>query len=345
MRGQAIALTALVSSSIACSSPTQPTETPAPADARDEVTRDVKRYVDGEVRLLAEAVRALAEHAPTPDADGWSLEADRDAVDRMRADWRRARAAYEHVEGAIAILFPETDADIDDRYERVAELTRDDRPFDGVGFIGMHAVERVLWSESQRPEVIAFESTLHGYVAPRTPHDVDEATAFRDGLVARLVTDVSAMEQALGPLALDAATAYRGIQGSLEEQLEKLRLDAIGQSESRYADTTLADMRANVEGGARILEAFAPLVRTLADGEPRQRLLAARWGALVTLYGEGDAMPPMPPSFRPSAPDEATRYGRLYVTLEHEADLERAGSLARELVETGQLLTIPPLRR
>jgi hypothetical protein len=113
---------------------------------------------------------------------------------------------------AIAILFPETDAAIDGRFEREAELHLDARAFDATGFVGMHAIERILWSDAIPPAVVVFEQPLVGYVVPRTPRDADEARAFRDDLCAHLVTQVRGMQRALGPVALDNATAWRGIE-------------------------------------------------------------------------------------------------------------------------------------
>ena len=51
---------------------------------------------------------------------------------------------------------------------------------------------------------------------------------------ARLVTDVKAVQTMFAPLTLDTAAAFRGVIGSLGEQIEKITLAADGQDESRY---------------------------------------------------------------------------------------------------------------
>ena len=54
-----------------------------------------------------------------PHARGSRLGRDRGrgAIAAMTAAWVRARTAYEHIEGALAPLFPDLDAAIDARYD------------------------------------------------------------------------------------------------------------------------------------------------------------------------------------------------------------------------------------
>ncbi|AKF10703.1 imelysin family protein [Sandaracinus amylolyticus] len=316
----------------------------APIVAPDEqATRAVKSYVDAEVAELARACDALCAAAPAPDADGWSIASDREAVERMRAEWRRARRAYEHVEGAIAILFPDTDAAVDGRYEHEVELRRDDTPFDANGFVGMHAIERILWSDAIPAPTERFERALASYTPPRTPASEAEARAFQGALCARLSRDVRAMERALGPLALDPATAWRGIVGSIEEQAEKVRLGTTGEDESRYAQHTLADMRANLEGGRAVLDAFAAMPIAADERAAIDRELRA----LERVYAESgeDALPPVPDGFDPDAPRDDTPYGRLFVMLSRASDPRAEGSLAARLRRAGEAMGIAPIAR
>lgn len=327
---------------LACgeSPPAEPARSPS-----DRAVVEVKRYVDGRVAALAGACEAMCAAAPAPDADGWSFERDRAAVEAMQRHWRRARIEYERVEGAIAILFPELDHDVDGRYEREAELRRDEAPFDDRGFIGMHAIERVLWSSTIPAPAVAFERALPGYVPARTPASEAEARAFAGGLCRRLVRDVRTMQRQLAPLALDPPTAWRGIQGSIEEQSEKVLLGATGQDESRYAANTLADMRANLEGGRAVLAAFDAML-----GEHDAREIDRRMDALERAYAAAgaDALPPVPDGFDPDAPSEAhlaTDYGRLFTLLSSASDPEVDGSLAHALRRAGDAMGIPPLAR
>jgi iron uptake system component EfeO len=332
----------LVILALACGEPAPPEPALSPSD---RAVIEVKRYVDTHVSALASASRDLCAAAPAPDADGWSLAHDRAAVEAMRGHWRRARVEYERIEGAIAVLFPELDQDVDGRYEHEAELRRDEAPFDGRGFIGMHAIERILFSSDTSAPVRAFEEALPGYVAPRTPASEEEARAFTEGLCAQLVRDVGTMERQLAPLALDPPTAWRGIQGSIEEQSEKVLLAATGQDESRYSENTLADMRANLEGGRAVLAAYEPMLAPEARAEIDRRMdeLERAYAAIG-----GDALPEVPPGFDPDSPSEAhlaTDYGRLFTLLASASDPQVEGSLAQALRRAGDAMGIPPLAR
>ncbi len=311
------------------------------------VILDVKAYVASEIEALERAARELQAAAPPPDADGWSAVADPVAVRRMRASWGRMRVAYEHVEAAITVLFPETDVAIDARYEGFAEAGVDREPFDGRGVTGMHAIERVLWADEIPAAVRAFEASLREgrvYVPAAFPADAREAAAFRDGLVQRMVDDVAAMRREFRPLALDPAAAYRGVVASMREQSEKVDLAATAEEESRYAQRTLADMRANLEGGAVIFGCFRPWLHieghaALADAiDRRLRRLQARYAALP-----GGALPAVPEGWNPDAPTPAhlaSPYGALRAELIAESDPDREGSLAAMMVRAGQALGV-----
>lgn len=323
----------------------RPSAPPRPPAA--QATLDVKAYLAREMAALERAGRELREAAPAPDADGWNARDDADAVRRMRSAWGRMRDAYEHIEAGVVVLFPETDVAIDGRFETFAESGRDRDPFDGEGVTGMHAVERILWADSVSPQVLAFERSLREgavFFAPAFPRDAREAAAFRDGLVRRLVDDVSAMRAAFAPLALDPAAAYRGVVSSMREQHEKVDLAATAEEESRYARRTLADMRANLAGGRALLACFRPWLRAAgheaeaADLDARIAAVQARYDALP-----GDSLPPVPEGWNPDAPtpaQRATPYGALHTFLGAEADPDRAGSLAARMVRAGQFLGI-----
>jgi iron uptake system EfeUOB component EfeO/EfeM len=303
-------------------------------------TIEVDRYVDGEAHALTRAAEALCAEGATNET--------------RRARWRETRLHYERIEGAISVLFPETDADVDDRYERVAELRADTDPFDGEGFIGMHAIERVLWgpevwARAADGEVVRFESALV-HVAPPIALDDTTRARFEAGLCARLVRDLRGMEQTLDSVALDPSTAWRGVLGSIEEQAEKVRLGTTGQSESRYAGHTLADMRGNLEGGLAVLEAFASEIEALPDGSERLQRLREGFARLEQAYraSPGDDLPAAPSTFDPDHPrqaDRATPYGRLFVLLAHESDPEANRSLAYEVRATGRAMGIAELGR
>lgn len=291
----------------------------------------VKDTVNTELAALSKATVALKDAAP----DGaWSGGAELDA---SKAAWTDARVRYERIEGAIAVLFPDLDASTDERYDGFLAEGPDDDPFDGEGVIGVHAVERILWADAHPAAVVAFESGLTGYTPAAFPATDDEAADYRELLVQRLVDDVGAMSTGFEPLALDAAGAYGGVVGSMAEQLEKVTLASTGEEESRYAQHTLGDMRANLSGGLAIYEAFSPWVRSAEDGPALDAAVRDGFARVDARYAalSGDALPPVPATWDPDAPsdaDLATEYGELVTFLSVEADPDEAGTLVRSMV-------------
>jgi len=320
----------------------QPADDTSP---QDEATLAVKAAVETELGNLHDAAVALRDAAPAPDDDGWSVSADADAVGSMRTHWSEARIGYERIEGAIAVLFPDLDAATDERYDGFLESAPDDDLFDGEGVIGVHAIERILWADEHPPETVTFEMALDGYQPAAYPADATQATAFKDELAQRLVDDVAQMQSSFEPLALDPAAAYSGVVGSMAEQLEKVELAATGEDESRYADHTLADMRANLEGGRELYEAFVPWLTSEPGGDALHEQIMAGFARIEAGYEEhaGDGVPPVPEGWSAEPSDElrATPYGQLFGLLEHEADPEADDSLVRAMIDAAKLMDIP----
>jgi iron uptake system component EfeO len=335
------ALAAVVSS--ACDNPD------LDGDVDDRALVAVKDYVAGELSALHTASVALQAAAPAPDDDGWNATDDADDVAAMKAAWLDARAAYEHVEGAIAVLFPDLDRSTDERYDGFIAVGPDDDLFDGEGVTGVHAVERILWSDATPAHVVAFEEALPHYQPAAFPADGTQAAAFRDELVGRLVVDTATMRDAFAPLALAPETAYRGVLGSLQEQHEKVGLAGSGEDESRYAAVTLADMRHNLQGGRAIFAAFALALNERGDDG---RALRARIDdgfdradALLDSI-DGDAIPLPPSSWNPDAPsadDLQTDYGRLHAFFAKETDVDDDDSFVAAFAAGADLLGIPRL--
>jgi iron uptake system component EfeO len=318
-----------------------------PQTGEEKALGTVKQYVTENLETLVSATQALRAAAPAPDADGWNATADRAQLEAMKAEWKKARSAYEHIEGAIAVLFPDYDVATDERYDGFIAVRADDNLFDGDGVTGIHALERILYSDAIPQSVIDFESGLPGYKAAAFPANEAEARAFKDALCARLVTDVTAMRDEFKPLALDTAAAYRGVIGSMEEQLEKTTLAATGEEESRYAQYTLADMRANVEGGKATFEAFRGWIRD-EGGSEEEAAIVAGFDRIAAKYAElaGDSLPPVPAtwsSLNPSSADQATAFGKLYVMLRDESDPKRTESTVSWMNKSADRLGIPQL--
>lgn len=337
-----LALSAGCSSSDETAPPAQTPETQA--------TLAVKSYVQANIDDLVRASEELAAAAPAPDADGWNATNDAAAIEKMRAAWRKTRVAYERIEGAIAVLFPELDVSTDERYDGfLAEIPshRDDNLFDGEGVTGMHAIERILWADSHPTRVTQFERALPGYVAPAWPATMQQARDFREGLCARLVRDVAQMQSEFAPVALDPSAAFRGVIGSMEEQVEKVEKAAGAEEESRYAQTTLYDMRQNLEGARRSWAAFRPWVVS-RGGTTIATAIDARFTALRERYDmlSGDAIPPVPDGWNPDMPSAAhqmTAFGQLRAFVLAESDPTREGSVVREMNRAADLLAIPRL--
>ncbi|MGZ3456999.1 MAG: imelysin family protein [Archangium sp.] len=315
---------------------------------KDQALLDVKSFIQTNLDALHAAVVDLQKDAPAPDADGWNATHDAAAVQKMKDDWKRARTAYEHVEGAIAVLFPELDVSTDERYDGFIATGPDDDLFDDQGVTGIHAVERILWSDSIPQPVVDFEKGLPYYVAPAFPANENQAREFKEKLLARLVADVQEMQNQYGPLALDSSAAFRGVIGSMKEQVEKAKMAASGEEESRYAQYTLADMRVNVEAGVSIYAAFKPWLLEQKGGADLDAKIAAGFKRVQDQYAtlSGDALPPVPATWdseTPSAQDAATPFGQLYQTLQVESDPAHDGSLVSSMNAAADLLGIPRL--
>lgn len=317
-----------------------------PADLETQAILDVKAYVAQELAALHAAAKAIQSAAPAPDADGWNSAGDEDAVAAMREAWKDARDSYERIEGAIAVLFPNYDASTDERYDGFIEEGPDENLFDGEGVTGVHAIERILWAEEHPEHVVDFESALPNYAAAAFPASEDEATEFVEGLTQRLMDDTKAMVDQFKPLALDPPSAFRGVIGSMEEQIEKLNLAATGEDESRYAQYTLGDMRANAAGGREIFEAFIPQLRAEgAAGRDLEEKILEGFDELTAYYAdiEGDAIPEVPSTWNaddPSEEDLDTPYGKLYAKVSIAADPEAEESLVKLMLEAAELLEI-----
>lgn len=315
-------------------------------DLQKQATLQVKTYVSSELARLHDAAVALQDAAPEPDADGWNAADDAAAVEAMRAEWKKARLAYERIEGAIAVIFPELDASTDERYDGFIAEGEDAFLFDGEGVTGVHGIERILWADQHPEHVVAFESALPGYIAAAFPANLEEARAFKEGLLQKLVDDTQTMVDDFRPLALAPAAAFRGVIGSLEEQLEKVSLAATGEDESRYAQHTMADMRANLEGGRRIYEAFQPWLQSVEGGPALAAKVIAGFERLGAHYVaiQGDAIPAVPDGWNPSNPSAEhleTPYGELFQLLEAEADPQASDSLVHAMAEAADAMAIP----
>jgi iron uptake system component EfeO len=295
----------------------------AAAGSRAQSLAAVKAYVAANLDLLQAAADELQKAAPAPDGDGWSDAADHAAVEAMKAAWAKARQAQEHLESALRVLFPRLEVGVAGRYEDFLEIGADDNLFDGTGVSGLHAIERILWAEAPRPEVVAFERGLTGYRPAAVPRTSQEASAFKDGLCARLVTDVTMMRELARPLGLDTAAAYSAVIRAVTEPIEALSQAGTGEEESRYANQSLADLRAGLEAGLATQRAFAPWLATMPGGSALDDRITAGFQRLSDAMGPGTQLPPVPVTWtaaHPSPEDLATPFGQLFTLFAKESD-------------------------
>jgi iron uptake system component EfeO len=299
----------------------------------------------GHARDLRAAAVTLQGAAPAPDADGWSAASDPAAVLAMQAAWKDARRAYQSIEGAMDLLFPDLDATIDVRYDDALQAGPDPDPFNGEGFVGLHAIERILWADAIDPSVVAFESTLEGYAPAASPANAEEAGDFQGELCARLIADAEALGARIEALDLESPAIYEAAVLLIEGQLDKLDEAAGGRDESRYAGYSLADMRANVASAAATHAVFRTWLLTRSGGAHVDGEIATGFTRIDQAYAAlpGDALPAAPPGWSSAEPSGAaleTPFGALFAVVREEADDTRDGSLAHSMDEAAGLLGI-----
>ena len=315
---------------------------------RVRVERGMKAWLAVELHHFRDAAAELQRAAPTPSGRGWSAVEDAEAIRQMKDAWGRARQAYELVEGAIAPLFPDSDTATDARYDDFLVhlgAAGDPDPFDDHGVVGVHAIERVLWADSVPRETVAFESRLPGYRAAAFPATEAEAQSFKAQLAAKLVTDIEQLERQLSPVELDIAFAFRGLIDLTNEQLEKVDRAATGREESRYAQATLRDLRANREGCLAAYRLFQPWLLAHGKSELDAQVLAG-FTRLAQAYDAtpGAAIPPPPAawsSLTPKSEHLSTPFGKLFRVVRRETDDKEAGSLSHSLMSVADALGLP----
>jgi iron uptake system component EfeO len=326
-------------------------ETRGGAEERERagVERLIKRFIREEIETWLAASRDLAEAAPLPKGRGWDAARDGESLASMKRHWGRARYAYERIEGAMAPMFPESDVATDARYDDFL-LTigpgGDTNAFDDQGVVGTHAVERILWADSAPPEVVKFERGIPGYRPAEFPPTEADARAFKLSLAHRLVSDIEKLRAEFEPLSLDLAFAFRGTIDLAAEQIEKVDRAATGQEESRYAQATMRDLRANREGCLRAYETFRPWLLSKKNGLAVDGGVMTAFARLERAYAEvpGDAIPRPPAtwsSVQTTREDLATPFGRLFTTVKRESDESVPGSLKKSLLEVAGVLELP----
>ncbi|HSO39654.1 MAG TPA: EfeM/EfeO family lipoprotein [Labilithrix sp.] len=332
---------------------TTPPVTTPPLDDAAQKTKAVQEMHDVllvDVKTLADAALEIQNAAPTPAGRGWD-KTDAAALATMRASWLKARTAYEHIEGALAPLFPDIDVAIDARYDDfLADLVGkggDPYLFDDQGVIGMHAVERILFADNIPVRVVEFEKALPGYVAAAAPATAQEAADFKNKLCAKLVADTKRLTAEWTPAKIDVRIAYAGLVALVAEQEEKVKKAATGEEESRYSQRTMNDLRDNLDGTKKVYAIFQPWLTSKASpSADLDKSILAGLAALDASYKAvtGEAIPEPPATWSaesPSAADLQTPFGKLYTAVTNQADASKSDSVVSKLGAAGVLLGFP----
>jgi iron uptake system component EfeO len=313
-----------------------------------------------DIEALQVAASSIQKAAPSPQGRGWDPVQDADALTAMRTAWKKARSAYEHMEGAIAPLFPDIDFSIDARYDDFLARRAgkgDDNPFDDKDVTGLHAVERILWADSIPQRVIDFEAALPGYKPAAFPATEQEADDFKQLLCAKVATDSDVLHKQWKPQSIDLAGTFQGLISLMNEQQEKVNKAASNEEESRYSQRTMADIRDNLAGTLPIYELFAPWLRTKSDptdpnkdGPQTDEKIRAGFDQLSRAYArvQGDAIPEPPPTWSAEAPtpdDLHTEFGTLYSAVKQAVNPARGGSIVSEMNTAADVLGFAAFRQ
>lgn len=317
------------------------------AEFQKQIADGMQASIAGEIADWRAAAVKLCEAAPAPTGRGWDPKLDAAAITAMKAAWKTARVHYEHIEGAVAPLFPQHDAATDARYDDfLSELGAegDANLFDDQGVTGMHAIERILYSDAIPAEVVAFESKLSGYVAAAYPATEAEATAFKTKLCPRLVADMTELQDQWRPAKLDIGAAFQGLIALMNEQHEKVNKASTGQEESRYSRMTLADIHANLDGTEKIYALFQPWILA-KKGDAADKGITAGFKTLHVAYdaNPGDTIPSPPATWSatPTAEDLATPFGKLFTAVSVAVDPALEGSVVFEMNKAAGVMGLP----
>jgi iron uptake system component EfeO len=318
------------------------------AAQRSRVEKETKQWLVGRLGEFRAAAEDLRAAAPATSGRGWDAQADASAIAAMKESWGRARVAYELVEGAVAPLFPESDTATDARYDDFTltlGAAGDPNPFDAQGIVGVHAIERILWADSIPAATVEFEKGLPGYRPAAFPATEREAGDFKNELCRELVEDIAELEKQLAPVELDIAFAFRGLIDLTNEQMEKVDRASTGREESRYAQSTLRDLRANREGCFAAYEIFQPWLLARGGSELDKQVLES-FERLKVSYDAvpGDAIPRPPlgwSSLEPKPEHAPTPFGRLFHVVKRETDENQENSLSGNLLRVADALGLP----
>jgi iron uptake system component EfeO len=300
---------------------------PSDSEFEAQVVRALHDAILTDIDTMKSALLEIQAAAPVVEGRGWDLTLDGAAIGQMRAAWERAREAYERIEGVVAPIFPFIDTPLDERYEgflsHLGTTGGDQNLFDGRGVTGMHAIERIIYSNLIPPNVVTSESAIPGYKAAAFPATTREAADFKSLLCGRALSDTTLLRREWDGAVFDASLAFVGLVDLMMEQREKVNKASSNEEESRYSQRTMADLRHNLVGTTRSYEIFAPWIVSKAapaegglSGKAIDARIRAGFAELAAGYervsGPSIPAPPKTWSASPSAADLGTPFGKLY---------------------------------
>ncbi len=307
-----------------------------------------------DIQAMLKAAEDLQAAAPT---HAWDAQADAKAISDMKTAWIAARSAYEHIEGALAPLFPSIDNSIDARYDdfltQLEAEGGDKDLFDGTGVTGMHAIERILYSNVTPARVVSFEMALPGYVAASFPTTTAQANEFKTKLCQKFIDDSKSLEKQWTPANIDVAIAFQGLISLMNEQREKVEKASSDEEESRYSQRTMVDLRDNLAGTRDVYALFQPWIKSKTngsdptkDGPTIDKNILAGLDALGSAYAmvSGAEIPQPPASWsaeHPTKQDLATPFGKLYTDVLGAVDPTTKDSVVSEMNDAATELGFP----
>ena len=329
------------------------TATETDAQYQTATVNDMHDTLVGGINDLLTAAKAIQAAAPAPAPTGWMSASDPTQLDptisagiesTMKPAWEQARTAYEHIEGALAPIFPNIDASIDARYDDFMQggtpgCGPDDYLFDDVCVTGMHAIERIIYINTTPASVVTFEQTLPGYKVAAYPATQQEADDFKNKLCAKLIADAQTLHDQWTPQIIDIGGAFGGLVALMNEQKEKVLKASDNTQESRYSQHTMKDIRDNLDGTKAIYAVFRPWLQSKASGQATDASIESGFTALAADYAtvSGDSIPTPPSDWEAenvtnqSSADLATPFGQLFLSVYNQVDPSQKTSIVGQM--------------
>ncbi len=316
------------------------------AEYQAEIADGMQSSINEEIGSWRTAAQALCDAAPAPTGRGWDATQDAAAIKAMKDAWKTARTHYEHIEGAVALLFPELDAATDARYDDfLSELGEkgDADLFDDQGVTGMHAIERILYSDGIPTEVIAFEQAdrLRGRGVPR---ERGRGGGVQDQA---LRPPRHRHRDAAGPVEAGEARHRRGLPGPDLADERAAREGQQGLDRARGVALLADDARRHPleprrhHEDLRALPALDPLEGRGSGRQGHHRGLQGAPGRLRRQPRRHHPEPAGDVDHPPTAEDAATPFGKLYDAVSFAVDPKRDGSVVFEMNEAAVVMGLP----